>query len=148
MSRLLRDPPRYDRLRSAPQLPAGERRIVELQDQPGLDDRLVFLAHDFGAGVEEFLVALVIGVADAIGAARRHRGQEPLLDPGSGERRLQIGDAGGAHDFGDGIDDQADQNPLIRQPVQVVLQGLFESYRPSSLHPGASRGPSLRGTDL
>ena len=30
----------------------GDRRIVELQDKPGVDDRLVLLAHGVGAGVQ------------------------------------------------------------------------------------------------
>ena len=30
----------------------GDRRIVELQHEPGIEDRLVLLAHRFGAGVD------------------------------------------------------------------------------------------------
>ena len=60
----------------------GDCRIVELQDEPGIEDRLVLLAHRFGAGVEKLLVALVIGVGNSIGAARGDRGHEPFLDLG------------------------------------------------------------------
>ena len=70
----------------------GDGRIVELQDQPGIEDRLVLLAHRLGAGEQELLVGLVVGVADRDGAARRDRGHEPLLDAGSCQRRLEIGD--------------------------------------------------------
>ncbi len=76
-------------------VPAGRgRRVVELEDEARVDDRLVFLAHHLGAGVEELLVARVMAVADAIGAAWGDRGDEALRDPGSGERRLQVGDVG------------------------------------------------------
>ena len=51
----------------------GEARIVELQHEPGIEDRLIFLAHRVGTGIEEFLVGLVIFIADARGAARRDR---------------------------------------------------------------------------
>ena len=59
----------------------GDRRIVELQHQPGIDDRLVFLAHRVGAGVDELFLGLVVLVADARATARRDRGHETFLDP-------------------------------------------------------------------
>ena len=72
----------------------GDRRVVDLQDQPGIEDRLVFLAHRVGAGEEELLVGLVIAIGDARGAARSDRGHEPFLDPRRRERRLEAGDVG------------------------------------------------------
>ena len=72
----------------------GDRRIVELQDKPRLDDRLVFLAHRIGAGVQQFLLGLVVGIADARGAARGDRAHEALLDAGRLHRRLEVGDVG------------------------------------------------------
>src|SRR5579862_4053869 len=63
----------------------------------GIDDRLVFLAHRLGAGVEEFLVGFVVLVADAGAAGRRHRGHKAFADPGSGQRRLEVGDVGLDH---------------------------------------------------
>ena len=38
----------------------GDRRIVDLQHEAGIDDRLVLLAHRVGAGEDELLVALVV----------------------------------------------------------------------------------------
>jgi len=73
----------------------GDCRIVELQDKAGIKDRLVFLAQRLGPGVEELLVAPVIGVRDAVGAPGSNRGHEPFLDPGVGEACLEIGDVGG-----------------------------------------------------
>ena len=73
----------FDRGLGIDHVPARRgRRIVELQDEPGIEDRLVLLAHRFGAGVEKLLVALVIGVGNSIGAARGDRGHEPFLDLG------------------------------------------------------------------
>ena len=56
----------------------GDRRIVDLQDQAGVDDRLVLLAHGVGAGEDELVVALVVVVADARAARRADRGHEAL----------------------------------------------------------------------
>ena len=38
----------------------GDCRIIELEDEAGVEDRLVLLAHRIGAGVEELLLGLVI----------------------------------------------------------------------------------------
>ena len=68
-------------------VPAGcGRRIIKLQDQPGLDDRLVLLAHDVGAGIEELLVRPVVAVTDPIGAAGRHSGHKTFLDTRGSQR--------------------------------------------------------------
>ena len=72
----------------------GDRRIVELQDQPRVDDRPVFLAHRIGAGVQQFLVGLVVRVGDPRGAARGDRTHEALLDARRLHRRLEVGDVG------------------------------------------------------
>src|SRR6266436_4728197 len=56
----------------------GDRRIVELQNEPGVEDRLVLLAHRLGASVEQLLLGVVIGIADPRGARRGDRGHEPL----------------------------------------------------------------------
>ncbi len=72
----------------------GDRRIVDLQDETSLDDRLVLLAHRLGTGEDEFLVALVVLVADARGAARPDRGHESLGDIVGGKGRLEVGDVG------------------------------------------------------
>ncbi len=72
----------------------GERRIVELQHQARLDDGPVLFAHCIGRGEQEFLVGLVVGVADPRGAAGGDGGHEALLDARRFERRLEVGDVG------------------------------------------------------
>ena len=72
----------------------GDRGIVELQDEPGVDDGLVFLAHRVGAREQELLVGLVIPIRNTRGAAGRDRGHEALLDAGGLQRRLEVGDVG------------------------------------------------------
>ena len=73
----------------------GGGRVVELQDQPGIQDRLIFLAQGLGAGVQELFVGFVIFIRDPISAAGRDSGHKPLLDPGSFEGGLEICDVGG-----------------------------------------------------
>ena len=51
----------------------ADRRIVELNGQAGVDDRLVFFVHGVGARVQQFLFALVILVRHARAARRRNR---------------------------------------------------------------------------
>ena len=85
----------------------GDGRVVDLQDQAGIDDGLVFVVHRVGAGVQEFLVGLVVGVGDARGTAWGDRAHEALLDAGRLHRRLEIRDVGrdcfvaGVGDWGD-----------------------------------------------
>jgi hypothetical protein len=42
-----------------------EARIVDLQNEPGIDDRPVFLAHRFGRRGDEILLAAVVQVLAA-----------------------------------------------------------------------------------
>src|SRR5207248_7934399 len=70
----------------------GDRRIVELQGEAGIEDRLVLLAHRIGAGVKELLLGLVVRIADPRGAARRYRSYKAVLNAGGLQRRLEIGD--------------------------------------------------------
>ena len=72
----------------------GDRRIVELKDQAGVDDRLVFLAHGFADRVHEFFVAFVMGVRQARCARRRDGGHEAFLHSAGFQRRLEMGDVG------------------------------------------------------
>ena len=76
-------------------VPAGRgRRIVELEDKPGIEDGLVFLAHRLGPGVKELLVAVVIGVGNPVGAAGRDGGHETFRSPRCLQRRFEIVDVG------------------------------------------------------
>ena len=70
----------------------GDAGIVELEDEAGIDDRLVFLAHRIGAGEEEIVVGLVVEIAEPRDAARRDRGHEPFLDAVGLERGLEARD--------------------------------------------------------
>ena len=72
----------------------GDARVVELQDEAGIDDRLVLLAHRLGASVEKFLVGLVISVANPRAARRRDRGHKSFLDPGRRQAGFKAGDVG------------------------------------------------------
>ena len=70
----------------------GDRRIVKLQHQAGLDDRRVLLAHRLRAGVDQVLVVLVVLVGEARAAARRHRIQVAVLQTLGLKRSLEMGD--------------------------------------------------------
>jgi hypothetical protein len=72
----------------------GDRRIVDLQHEPGVDDRLVFLPHGVGAGEDELVVALVMAVADAGATRRTDRGHEAFADTARLERCLEVGNVG------------------------------------------------------
>ena len=74
------------------QVIGDEARIVDLQKEARVDDRLVFLAHRLGDGDDILLLRLVIGVAlpllDVGGRDRRHE----RLDLGAVDRSFQVGD--------------------------------------------------------
>jgi len=72
----------------------GDRRIIELQDEPGVDDGLVLLAHGIGAGEQKLFLGLVVPIGDPRGAAGGDRGHEALLEAGRLQRRLEVGDVG------------------------------------------------------
>ena len=66
---------------------------IELQHEPGLDDRLVFLLHRRRDGFDIGLVARVIGVAlEHRHQTRRGRGHEPFDHRDLIECRAQIGE--------------------------------------------------------
>ena len=73
----------------------GDRRVIDLHDQPGVDDRLVFLAQYIGPGVDEFLFALVVLVAYLAGRARGRGGNEPRGEAGYRKPAFQVRDVGG-----------------------------------------------------
>ncbi len=62
-------------------LPAvAQVRVVDLEDEAGIDDRLVLLRHGVSDGVHELLVRLVVLVRHPVlDRPRRHRGQERLF---------------------------------------------------------------------
>ena len=72
----------------------GDRRIVDLQDDAGIDDRLVFLVQRVGAGEHELFVGLVMEIADARRAARPDRAHESFHNAVGGQRGLEVRDVG------------------------------------------------------
>src|SRR5690606_31529177 len=58
----------------------GDGRIVDLDDEPGVGDRLVLLAQRIGTRVYELFLGLVILVADTGGGSRRNGGDEALVE--------------------------------------------------------------------
>ena len=72
----------------------GNRRIVKLQDQSGIDDGLVFLAHGLADRVHELFVALVVDVAQPRCARRRNRGHEAFFDAVGFQCRFEMADVG------------------------------------------------------
>ena len=111
----------------------GDRRIVDLQHQAGVDDRLVFLAHGVGAGEDELVVALVVLVADARAARRPDRGHEAFADAAGGKRRLEVGDVGG-----DGLVAGVADRPDAERPVVGARPG-----RDAGLGIAVGRGEAL-----
>ena len=92
----------------------GGARVVELHQEAGVDDHLVFGAHRLGDRCRQFFVVLVILVL-AVGdhaRGRRHR-QEGLLDLHAFERGLEVVDV--ALQLGlAGIGDRADADRIGR----------------------------------
>ncbi len=63
--------------------------VVDLQEEPGIDDRLIFLVHRLGDGEHELLVRFVIFVGDPVlDRPRRIGRQERAGDLDPGQRRL------------------------------------------------------------
>ena len=72
-----------------------QARIVDLQHDAGIDDRLVLVAHRLGRGEQEFLLGLVIKIDAAGEAARADRAHEAFFGAARGERFFQVLDVGG-----------------------------------------------------
>ena len=72
----------------------GKAWIVDLQDDAGIDDGLVFVAHGVGRGEQKLFFGLVIEVDAAGEAARADRTHEALFGAGRGQRLFQIVDIG------------------------------------------------------
>ena len=71
----------------------GQKRVVDLHHQPGIDYRLVFLAQRLGELEQELLVVLVIFVFVAgHRACRRHDRQKGIGHRGAPQRRFEDGD--------------------------------------------------------
>src|SRR6516225_1541648 len=81
-----------------------QARIIDLQHDSSLDDRLVFLAHRFGGGKDELLLGLVIEIFASRETAGPYRAHEAFLDAGYGYRHLQIRDVGGQRRMPDILD--------------------------------------------
>ena len=57
----------------------GQKGVVDLQDQPGVENRAIFLAQRLGQAEQEFLLGLVVAEPKPRhGAGRRHQRHEAL----------------------------------------------------------------------
>ena len=102
-----------------------EPRIVDLQQEAGVDDRLVFLAHRVGDGEDVFLLRLVVGVLlPVLDVGRRDRRHEDFFDLHAVERRLEIVD--------------------VALQMRVALVG----DRPGADHVGVARGDVRLGVEF
>jgi hypothetical protein len=67
-----------------------QERVVDLHDQAGIDDRLVFLAQRFGELEQKLLVVAVVFVlVPRHGACRRHHREEGVSDGGAFQTGLE-----------------------------------------------------------
>ena len=86
--------------------PIRQIRIVDLEDEPGVDDGLIFLMHSVSQRIDVGLVVRVILVLQPmLDGAGRNRGQKGLLNLHTLERRGEILDIrfhGGVADILDG----------------------------------------------
>ena len=74
-----------------PRVPgADQRRKVDLEQEPGVEDRLVLFAHRLAEGEEILIVTLVVFVLHA--RDRRGRRHEPFIGARRRHRRLQVAD--------------------------------------------------------
>ena len=93
-----------------------------MQDDAGVDNRLVFLPHRLGGGEDEFLRIAVVHVVAAGEAAGPNRAHETFLDLGRSHRLFQIGDIGGDRRMSGIFDrrsaDRASRAPRRRAPDQ------------------------------
>ncbi len=81
----------------------GQPRIVDLQDQAGGDDGLVFDPHRLGEGEHILFVALVIAVVPIdLEAPRRRRREEHVLGSGGRERDVDLALEADLPDVSDG----------------------------------------------
>ena len=70
-----------------------EARIVDLHQEPGVDDRLVLLPHGVGDREQVFLVGLVVGVVlPSLDVRGRDGGDELFLHADAAERGLEVVD--------------------------------------------------------
>src|SRR6516165_1545335 len=91
---------------------ARQLRIVDLQYQAAIDDRLVFVMQRLGESAAKFLVGLVVLVAVPVGeVGRGDRRHEGLRASDLGERGLQIVDVA-LQRFTPAIGDWAGADPL------------------------------------
>lgn len=129
----------------------GDTRVVELEDESGVDDRLVLLAHRVGAGVHELFVGRVVLVHEPRAATGCDGVEEALLGPGSLERgpeRLDvalhivmtgIGDGPPAHRKSPGR--AADADPRFGIGVGLGELQPVPSIREAAQHDVARRRP-------
>jgi hypothetical protein len=114
-------------------LPARQHRVplvhedgvVDLEQEPGVDDRLVLLVQRVGEAVDERLLGLVVLVGQPVRAGRGHHRKEPLDVRMGLERRLEVGDV--AIERSAVVGDRAGADPLDHLgdivPARPVIAG-------------------------
>ena len=70
----------------------GQAGIVDLQNDSGIGNRFIFLAHRLGSGEDEFLFSRVMKVFAARETAWPDRAHEAFVGSGRRHRFLQVGD--------------------------------------------------------
>ena len=124
---------------------ARQMRVVDLQDQAGVDDRLVFLVQRVGERDPEFLVGLVMLVGVPIGeVGRRHRRHKGFLVRDPGEGGFEIVDVA-LQCVMPAIGDRAGADPLGRRRPPGGARHLRRPVRNIRERPGIrATGPVLR----
>src|SRR5665213_3442212 len=126
--------------------PSGQVRIVDLEQEAGIGDRLVLFVHRISDGVDEFLVALVVLVRHPmLDRAGRVGRQERLFHGAAGERRLESGEILlqiGLSDIAQLLD--ADRNGRRRREagarIGLEIGGEFGRVARGDLEPARGRG--------
>ena len=129
----------------------GQRRVIELNGQPGVDDGLVFLPHGVGAGVEQFLFGLVVVVGNPCAGAWGQRRDETLGEAGCLHAGLEVGDVRG-HEVLPGVGQRTgdlglrDALAVGEDPGGGVVVGVIELLPVPAVREGGQDDVARRGT--
>ena len=103
-----------------------QARVVDLQQEAGVDDREVLLAHRLADRVQELLLRVVEGVLlPAFDVRRRDRRHEDLLGARARRRLPEVGDVGGDRVV-PGVGDRAGRAHVHRERRAALHGGLVE----------------------